>query len=155
MSTWDHDMTKAALVEVLWATREAKMLSTSFVVVVAKDVQVTSIDLLSVLGVPYVVVNDDMLQVRLGAWMINSLLQGRTVTWTTEETFGALSWVKTTGEKVIGTFAVAEAAGKAGSKAYVYATTVAVTVTCGLSFFKRCPFVISYMRFDTALRRKI
>jgi hypothetical protein len=134
ISGWDHEMTKTALVEMLWATRELRILDSSYKVTVAKDVKVTTVDLLSVLGIPYKLKSGDKIQLQVGAWMLSSLLEEKTVAWTPKEILQVLSWLKPKVDR--GTDAVVVALmSKAGHDSYAYLTTAAIAMaTTGVIF---------------------
>jgi hypothetical protein len=134
ISGWDQEMTKTALVEVLWATRELRILDSSYKVTVAKDLKVTAVDLLSVLGIPYKLKSGNKIQVQVGAWLLSSLLEEKTVAWTPKEILQVLAWLK---PKVDGgaDAVVVALMSKAGHHAYAYLTTAAIAMaTAGVIF---------------------
>ena len=76
LTGWDTDMVKDALLKILNATSKDRDISTSERMEVGKGVQVTAIDLLSVLGVPFNTGDDrTRMTLQLGLWMTRCLLE--------------------------------------------------------------------------------
>jgi hypothetical protein len=110
---WDKDLARTALVEVLQLTRDNKAMCIDTLFTVAHDVRVTAVDLLSVVGVPFVL-DGHLMNVHLGVWMVQSLLYNGDVHWTAEETAqqlkgGVKELLKVAGK--VGVVSTVEAAG--------------------------------------------
>jgi hypothetical protein len=97
---WDRTMTKSALTMILNLVREGKDVDTWKKVEVSPGVEVTAVDLLSVLGVPYTI-EGNFLTVRVGVWMLQSLLSEKDeILFTTAEARAVLGWMNDTAKWV-------------------------------------------------------